>query len=170
MIQGNNINIIALNKESMPLILKWANDPEIKRNIGTIYPISEYEHEIWIKNRAMDSTNKLYLIQHKDDKSIIGIIGNKSTDFINRNTEIYLYIGEKEYRSRGLGKEIINTYTEFLFNQLNMHKVYLRVFEYNSIAFKCYEKIGYKQEGILKEAVFRDGRYHDVIIFAKFNN
>lgn len=170
MISGSNINILALNKESESLILSWVNNPELKRNIGTIYPISEFEHEVWFRNRAMDSINKTYIIWHKSDKKIIGIVGNKNTDFINRNTEIFLYVGEEAYRGKGLGKEVVELFTEFLFKQLNMHKVYLRVFSYNIQALKCYKKLNFEVEGNFKEAIFKDGKYYDVIILAKLNN
>jgi RimJ/RimL family protein N-acetyltransferase len=49
---------------------------------------------------------------------------------------------------------------------MNLHRVELEVFDYNSRAIRCYEKCGFKLEGRRREAMFRDGRYHDALIMA----
>lgn len=46
---------------------------------------------------------------------------------------------------------------------MNINKVKLTVFDFNDRAKRCYEKVGFKVEGILKDEVFRNGKYRDVI-------
>lgn len=163
MIDGEKIRLIALNDECFKLMLKWINDPEMKNLIGTVYPISEYEHKKWFENIALKSYEKIFAIQGKNENQIMGIIGNKNFDVYNRNTEIYVYIGEKENQGNGYGRDAVNTFTEFCFRQLNLHKVYLKVFDYNINAIKCYEKCGFYEEGRLREHLFRNGLYHDIV-------
>lgn len=52
----------------------------------------------------------------------------------------------------------------FIFNEMNMNKIKLHVFSFNERAKRVYEKIGFKVEGILRQELFREGRYHDVIV------
>ena len=170
MIQANRINIIALDNSYSEQILLWANDPTLKRLTGTVFPISRDEHETWLHSKSLEKTDKLYCIYHKLDKKIIGIIGNKSTDLINRNTEIYLYLGDNEYRGNGYGKEAVNCFCDFLYNCLNLHKINLRVFEYNNQAINCYKGCGFRVEGKIKDNIFNEGRYWDVIFMGKVKN
>ncbi|WP_278279566.1 GNAT family protein [Clostridium sp. DMHC 10] len=51
---------------------------------------------------------------------------------------------------------------------MNMHKVKLRVFSFNERAIKSYEKCGFKVEGILKDEIFKDGKYYDEVLMAVF--
>ncbi|HIC94568.1 MAG TPA: N-acetyltransferase, partial [Anaerolineae bacterium] len=52
----------------------------------------------------------------------------------------------------------------FAFREMNLHRVYLSVHDYNERAIRCYEKCGFRHEGRLREALFRDGRYHDELM------
>lgn len=167
MIPGNDVFISALNIADKSIILKWVNNPELKSKIGTIYPISDIEHEKWFSSRFGNSNEKIFGIISKKDGCLIGIIGLKNIDFINRHAELYIYIGDNQYLSKGLGTDAIQTLVDFSFDQLNLHKVYLNVFDYNEKAIKVYERVGFAVEGVLKDALYRDGQYHDVILMGR---
>lgn len=169
MITGNNIFISALNTTDKSTILNWVNNPELKNKIGTIYPISDIEHEKWFSSRFENSNEKIFGIVSQEYNCLVGIIGLKNIDFINRNAELYIYIGETQYQSKGLGTDAIKTILDFSFNQLNLHRIYLNVFAYNENAIKVYKLIGFEIEGVLKESLFRDGKYHDKIIMSMIN-
>lgn len=176
MIEGVKTVICGLTRESASEILKWVNDPVLKPYTGTLYPVSEFEHENWIKNRAESSTDKLFLIKDKESNTNIGTIGLKNIDYINSNAELYISIGNREFLSetfgghKGFGSDAVITFTCFCFTRLNLHKVYLHVFETNRRAIRCYEKAGYKVEGRLVEHHFSNGKYEDVLVMAKINS
>lgn len=174
MIEGEKVLICGLSKESSIKILKWVNDPELKQYTGTIFPVSEFEHENWIRNRAESKTDKLFLIKEKKSNIDIGTIGLKNIDYINSNAEIYISIGNNEFLSqnhsgggKGYGTDAVLTFSNFCFDRLNLHKVYLKVFESNKRAIRCYEKAGFKIEGRLIEHHFTNGRYNDVFVMGK---
>ena len=52
----------------------------------------------------------------------------------------------------------------FAFDEMNLNRVSLHVFEFNERAIACYEKCGFKLEGRLREAHFADGKYSDELI------
>ena len=53
---------------------------------------------------------------------------------------------------------------KYAFEHLNLHKVFLRVYEYNERAIHVYEKCGFRMEGRLRKQRFKWGKYHDVLI------
>jgi len=166
LIIGNKVILRALRRSDFGKILEWVNDPEIRYLTGTIYPISEIEHEKWIENKINEKTDKMFAIDDLKNKKFIGLIGSKNTDFVNRNTELYIYIGDKEYWGKGYGTDAIATFVKFCFDELNLHRVYLYVFAYNERAIRAYEKVGFVTEGILKESVYKNGKYHDKLLMA----
>lgn len=164
------VSLRALKRSDSENILQWCNDPELKFLTGTLYPISSIEHEKWFESKACEPLNKLFIIEDKKNKIPIGVIGCKETDLINRNTEMYIYIGEKEYWGKGYGSDAISTFTSFCFNELNLHRVYLYVFSYNERAIRSYEKVGFKIEGRLRDSVYKKGCYYDKILMAILKN
>lgn len=103
MIEGKKTLICGLTKESSSKILEWVNAPEMKKFTGTLYPISEFEHEGWFWNRATSTTDKLFLIKDKESKTDIGTIGLKNIDYVNSNVELYISIGNTSFLSGNSG-------------------------------------------------------------------
>ena len=54
-----------------------------------------------------------------------------------------ILIGDKEQRGKGLGKQVVNLLLDFAFHNLDRTKAELNVFDFNIIAIKCYEKVGF---------------------------
>ncbi len=51
-----------------------------------------------------------------------------------------------------------------LYNELNLHRVFLKVFTFNERAVKLYEKLGFVTEGKMREALYREGKWHDMMM------
>jgi RimJ/RimL family protein N-acetyltransferase len=75
-------------------------------------------------------------------------------------------LGEKAYWGQGFGTDATRTALAFAFGELNLHRVELEVFDFNPRAMRCYEKAGFRYEGIRRQAFFRNGRYHDIHLMA----
>lgn len=169
MIIGERVQLIPLNDECFDLTLNWVNNPSLRLYTGTRFPITKIEHEKWFFNKSQDPYNKTFGIQVKETKKIIGLVGNNHFDALDRTTSIFIYLGETEDRNCGYGKETLNLFTKFCFNSLNVHKVWAHIFDFNKASITLFAKSGYTQEGILKEHIYRDGKYHDVVFLGRIN-
>lgn len=74
-------------------------------------------------------------------------------------------IGQKENRGKGLGSYAIKEILTHAFNNLNLHRVELSLLSTNSVIY-LYEKMGFLKEGVKKQAVYKNGKYIDVIEMA----
>ena len=93
MITGKIVELRGICKKDAPLIFEWVNREDIRDLTGTLYPISEYEHEKWMQNVTMSENHKLFAVYH--DNKCIGTVGLKNIDQINSNAELYISLGEK---------------------------------------------------------------------------
>ena len=84
----------------------------------------------------------------------------------NRTASLGILIGEKDYQGRGFGPDAVRTMLKFAFDELNLHRVELDVMAFNTRAIRCYEKVGFRHEGIRRESFFRGGKYHDLHVMA----
>ncbi|KPJ61390.1 MAG: hypothetical protein AMJ46_01470 [Latescibacteria bacterium DG_63] len=153
----------AFGSEEIERTLEWVNDDEVTRYTGTSSPISAQEHKTYWERELKNQARRTFSIFTSDGRHI-GNIGLRNIDWIARNAELYVYIGDDKFRDKGYGSEAIEALVEFAFERLNLHKVFARVFEYNERGMKSFKKCGFTEEGVLKEHVFRNGKYHDVTI------
>ncbi len=160
MISGEKVIIKGLTKEDAKRIYEWVNIEELRTLTGTLYPISEYEHEEWIKRVTTSSATKLFLVADKATNKPLGTIGLKNFDNTNRHVELFISLAI----SGGYGTDAIKTLVTYCFGHLNMHRVYLHVFESNKRAQRCYEKAGFVKEGVLIDHRFNNYQYENVFV------
>jgi RimJ/RimL family protein N-acetyltransferase len=165
MIEGEKVRIRAIEKSDIAEIMKWINDPEVKSNLLMRYPVSQYQEERWIETAlaADNQRNKTFALETKDGV-YLGGIGLHKIDWENSNAEVGIVIGKKEYWNKGYGTDAMLAILDFGFNQMNLHRIYLRVFEFNQRGIRSYEKCGFQKEGVLRQDRYRQGRYYNTII------
>ncbi|WP_239769842.1 GNAT family protein [Mammaliicoccus sp. P-M57] len=161
-----NINIRALYKEDEALILKWKENKNLRNLIGTIFPINELEHQKWFENKMLDKNGRIFIIE-ENYQNPIGLIGFNQIDWINRNAELFIFIGNKQYRGKGIGEQATNIILDFAKENLNLVMIYLKVFSFNDSAIKMYEKIGFNIDGKLRKSKYFKGNYYDTIYMSK---
>jgi RimJ/RimL family protein N-acetyltransferase len=88
---------------------------------------------------------------------------------VHRSAELQIRIGDASARGRGLGSEAVRLLVEFGFRDLNLHRIWLRVFRSNTRALRTYAAAGFVKEGIMRDAAFIDGRFVDVVVMRKLD-
>lgn len=92
---------------------------------------------------------------------IIGQAAFKSIRWFNRKAELSLFI-HPDFQHRQYGTKILRAMIAHAFNHLNLHRLEAEVIRYNPAAIKLVEKLGFVNEGCLREARYFDGKYHDI--------
>ena len=169
MITGTKIRLRALERSDLPKICQWLNDEEVmyydSGHPGNTASLAEVEH--WLdeelERRPLD--RKDYIIETLDGVAI-GRIDYKGLSVKHRDAELGIHIGEKDYWEKGYGTDAIMTFLNYLFNELQLHRVWLGTASYNTRAQRCYEKCGFVKEGVSRERRFVNGKYYDSINMA----
>ena len=95
----------------------------------------------------------------------IGMINYNRVDTSSRSTEIDIVIGAPGCRDRGYGTDALRAFLAFLFDDVGLHRVWLATYDYNERARHVYEKIGFVQEGVMRQSDWVDGRWVDSVIY-----
>jgi RimJ/RimL family protein N-acetyltransferase len=164
MLFGEKVRLRAIERSDIPTFLRWFNDPQVRHFLLMRLPMSQAGEERWFE-KQLESKDIILGIETYDGV-LIGNCGLHHLDDTSRNAEMGIVIGEQDYWGKGYGSDAIRTFLRFAFNELNLHRVYLHVHDYNARAIRCYEKCGFRLEGREREAHFHEGRYHDVLIMA----
>ena len=89
--------------------------------------------------------------------------------WFNRKSEITIII-KKDFQGKGYGKESLRAAMDFAFNKMNLHRLEAEVYEFNHVSIKLMESLGFKKEGVLREAQFSNGKYWDIIRYGILRN
>lgn len=120
----------------------------------------EAEKEYLEKNTNVEA---VFAIVELETDKLLGSVGIENIDHINRSGTLGIFIGDKDYRSKGYGTEAIRLVLEYGFKYLNLKNINLDVLACNERAIKCYEKCGFKEYGRRRKCKFVNGVYYDVI-------
>ena len=167
MYEGELVRLRAFDNGDLMHCLSYSNDYEVMRGAsGAILYPSTVEDEARTMGNSTSFTQGEYqfAIETLEKRQFIGKCGFVKINWKNRVGELAILIGEKQLHGRGYGADAIRTLCRFGFEEMNLHKIKATVFAFNEKALRCYEKCGFIREGLLKEEIFREGKYHDVVI------
>jgi RimJ/RimL family protein N-acetyltransferase len=171
MIAGEHVILRAFEREDAERCYRWMNDPDIVRTLKSRYPIA-FQNEVEWLDRAMHpgSAERQYAIERKDDRSHIGNASIHDIDWVSRTAWFGLFIGEPSAWNRGFGSDAIQTLVRFAFEEMNLLKLRINIFNYNERAKHVLATHGFVQEAILRRDFYREGTYHDIVILSVFRD
>ncbi len=148
----------ALEIEDHVKIHQWRNDREIARNFGGV-PLfsSSLNDRKWVEERIFDKSSVSCAICLKKTDEFIGCIFLNEIDLHNRTGHAPVFIGEKKHWGRGFATDARVLMLKYAFIDRGLNRIWAKVLEDNAAALKMLEKCGYKQEGVLRQAAFKDG-------------
>lgn len=155
----------------IPLFTRWINDPETRVHLMRAFPMTELEEEDWVKNISASSKNPndvVMMIETKRNRHTIGMMGLHGIDWVNRHATTGTVIGEKNLRGKGYATDAKIVMLKYAFETLGMHKIISRIDVRNLASLAYSKRCGYVTEGVLKEQLFRDGQWVDMVSLACF--
>lgn len=168
MIKGQKTYLRAPELEDTRLISAWLNDREANKYLDIIYPMSKRDGDNFLLEADNDYTKKIFLVDNEEHKTI-GLIYIKNIKWEYRNCEIGIVIYDKNSRGKGYGKDAMETALNFVFEEMNIHLIYLHVAQDNTNAIELYKKLGFDAEGILQDRYYKNNTYHNLIIMSKIS-
>jgi len=172
MLKGNNIKLGPVKREYLDYYIKWMNDPELTQYLLMYRPLTREMEEDWFNNLKNREDFFIFAILLFNQDEIEKLLGNCSinVDWKNRVGTSGIMIGEKTYQGKGYGSEAMELLVNYGFNTLNLNRIQLETFSFNIRALKSYQKVGFKEEGIRRQAIYVNGEYHDAIMLGILKN
>jgi diamine N-acetyltransferase len=167
MIYGDSIRLRAIEREDLERYVKWFNDPEVTLHLMRHLPMGMEDEERWFESQQkIPQESRAMALDVKEGKQWvhIGGAGLHDIDWQSRQAELGISIGDKRYWDRGFGTDAMRTLLHHGFEGLNLHRIYLLVFAENERAIKVYRRLGFQEEGRLREHFYRRGEYRDMLI------
>jgi RimJ/RimL family protein N-acetyltransferase len=159
---GTKCYLSPVNLDDAETYTAWLNDLEVTRTLdaaGHSFSLSGERRQL---EKLVD--DHVYGIVDLETDALVGNVGLTGIDQLHRTCSIGVFIGNKAYWGQGYGPEAMRLLLGYTFDYLNMHSVRLSLFDFNARGLAAYRKLGFKEAGRWREALFREGRFHDVIM------
>lgn len=145
---------------------EWIFDKEvIQYSMTKFHRIQNLQQvSVWFESTLGDSKSFQVGLVDRKSNQLIGYAGIAGLNEVDGNGEYFIFIGNKSFWNKGLASIITPKIVEYGFNHLNLHRIFLTASSKNAHALKAYAKAGFKPEGVMREAFFRQNEYSDKII------
>ena len=175
--EGRDIRFGPIDYEKDPEIeSKWTHDSAFMRmyEINPARPLSaaivKKQYEKLEKQVEEDKNLYHFMIRAKEDDRLIGKAVIQWVEWTNGNAWVHLGIGSADVQRKGYGSQALSMLVRFAFAELNLFRLSARVPEYNQAAIALFSKFGFVEEVRRRQALDRDGRRWDLIVFGLLNS
>ncbi|MFH1700238.1 MAG: UDP-4-amino-4,6-dideoxy-N-acetyl-beta-L-altrosamine N-acetyltransferase [Candidatus Zixiibacteriota bacterium] len=152
-----------IERGDLDLVLKWRNSERIRENMYTSHIISFDEHQKWFEKISAEKKSLHFIFETNGIP--LGVVNITNIDNENKKCVWGFYIGA-ENAPRGSGSAMGFFALEHLFEKLEFHRIVGEAFAFNSDSVKYHKRLGFIEEGRLRDYVLKDGKYEDVVTLA----
>ncbi|MCD6337020.1 MAG: GNAT family N-acetyltransferase [Candidatus Marinimicrobia bacterium] len=160
-ISGEKIDLCPVSKDYMEILQKGYNDPDVRDAMFMYFPLTEKDTENKIEAMLKDEKAINLIIVDKETEKPIGHTALVHPDWVSGMVTFYIVLLDKAVWGKGFGSEATKLIVDYGFNMLNLNRIQLHVNAENEAAKAVYKKIGFKYEGTLRQAMYKNNKYHD---------
>jgi RimJ/RimL family protein N-acetyltransferase len=154
-----------IERGDLPTINAWRADQALVGLLGGAFryvgpEIDGKWFDAYLGSRA---SNVRLAVCLRSTRELVGVTYLLGIDWLSRSAEFSIQIGAESARGRGIGETATRLTLEHAFGDLNLNRLSLTVLASNARAIALYEKVGFRAEGLLRQAAFKGGHYLDVV-------
>ena len=155
------------DRSNYPLYSRWYGDQEVWHLTSwASAPLGSRAVRKLFDDREVSSADDSFAIHARGKEEPIGVITLTNISETHDSADLSIIVGSPEDRDRGYGREAISLILRHGFEDLDLNRIALSVFEFNKPAIATYEKLGFHEEGRYRQAIKRGDTYFDAILMS----
>ena len=173
MLKGKLISLYAVEEEDLQQFRNWRNNPEFRKHFREYRELNMRQQEIWFEEKVVkDPTTLMFSIKRNDDDILLGCGGFVYINWVHRHADLSLYIGWNNayIDSKGYAEESCKLLLDYGFKELCLNKVWTEIYEFDKKKKALYDKFDFKQDGLLRQNYWYDGKWWDSRILSLLKN
>jgi RimJ/RimL family protein N-acetyltransferase len=160
------ITLREISRDDLPVINRWRRDPDVADGVGAPrrfigLDVDNQWYEDYLKHRSGEVRCAVCLA---DSGQLVGMVSLTRIDYVHSNAEFHVMVGERESQNRGVGTAAARAMVRHGFFDLNLHRIYAAILRNNVRSIRMHEKVGFREEGTLRQGAYKNGRYHDIVL------
>lgn len=162
MLEGTLIGLTAIEHSDLEQLKNWRNKTEFRKYFREYRELNAEMQENWFEKKVLaDQTTEMFSIRRLSDGILLGCCGFVYLNWVHRHADLSLYIGwdDKYIDEDGYAEESCRLLFSYGFNEIGLNKIWTEIYEFDSAKKNLYESFGFKQDGMLRENYFYDGKW-----------
>lgn len=168
-IYGQQVYLRPITVDDTDMIIEWRNSEAVRPYFIYQKPFTREGHLNWLKTMIDSGRGYQFIVCDIEDDQPIGCTYLRDYEKEHHKIEYGMFLGTNLVKSKGVGTEIVALTLKFAFETLNVHKVMCRIFADNPASIKSCIKGGFEEEALLKDDVYVNGQYRDMVILRAIN-
>lgn len=153
-------SIRAVTLDDLPMVLAWRNHPDVRRFMFTQHEISLDEHRNWFAKVSQDATRRLLIVEEAQNP--IGYV--QFSNVVTGGVADWGFYARPD-APKGSGRKLGAMALAHAFGPLSLHKVCGQAIDTNQASIAFHKRLGFSQEGVLRDHQRIDGVHHTLICF-----
>lgn len=166
---GAAVYLRPMTYEDTERIVAWRNSDAVRKNFIYQELFTREGHEHWIRTMVETGRVVQMIICETQGDRPVGSVYLRDIDRQHKKAEYGIFIGDDGARGRGYGTAAAQLMIRYAFEELGLHRLFLRAFADNTQAIRSYEKAGFEREALLRDDVCIDGCYRDIVLMGILN-
>ena len=164
---ARTIKLRALRREDAEITWQWRNLPDIRRlYAGHPFFINPEKEKAWYdKILVSDFPNVSMGVEIEETGELIALFFLLHVNHINRSAELAFLFEPNSRKASDIIVAILLT-LEFGYYDLNLNRIYGKLIEEHSMLIKLYERYGGKREGLMRQSIYKDGKYLNEVMMS----
>ncbi len=169
-IRGRIVTVRAIEKEDLSFLKDMMNDETIEQTtVDDHLPISYFQEEQWYVNNICRPEFRKYIIETPKDGAV-GLISLEDINWRHRSFQVPVKLMKERISMVGIGIDAHMAMLRYAFDELQMHRAWGITLEYNQASLNMLKRCGYTVEGRNRSAIYKNGKYHDLILTSLLRN
>ncbi len=175
-LEGELSYLVPFNEKHLndPDYINWLRDYEVIKTINRLEyvdaPISFAEVKAYYESLEKSNKDIFYALYSKKDNNFIGTVRVSQIDRRARTAYLGILIGDRDYWGRGIASDSLLAVSKYMFDNHNMRKLSAGMMAINIGMIRTFEKLGFKKEGVFRNADAFEGGYCDHLYFGCFKD
>ncbi|WCN38143.1 GNAT family N-acetyltransferase [Aneurinibacillus uraniidurans] len=168
MLKAEKVCLRAIEKEDLPQLLTWRNQPEYRRYFREYRELSMENQTMWYERVVLQDRNTLmFSIIDQETHSLIGACGLCYIDWVNKSADFSIYIGKDniyidDFFAPDAGKLLV----KYGFEELGLHRIWAEIYDFDEPKKRLFDQLGFTQDGKHRETHWSEGKWHDSLFYS----
>ncbi len=172
MLCGRLVSLRAIERDDLPQLLAWRNDPDFRRFFRENRELNLDQQIRWYDNLALtDSNVRMFSIVDNSTNKLLGACGICYIDWVNKSGDLSIYIGaDNLYIDDILAPDAATVTINYGFDELGLHRIWAEVYEFDKKKRRLFDTLGFSLDGRHREAHWGEGKWHDSLFYGLLEN
>lgn len=162
-----DIRLRAIEEEDLPQLRDWRNADWLRPYVREYRLLNMQNQEEWFQYICTSSDVAMFGITVYDE--LAGVCGLCNISWPNRTAEVSIYL-IPEWQGQGIGHEVLKLLARKAFREYNLHRLWAEIYSNNQPSIGLFEACGYKYEGKMVQHIYKEGLYHDSLLYGLVRN